>query len=663
MIFGLFKRAQLARRGTIIRSGALVEAVRSYGTSLGIVRPVRVLLAPAEMMPATWGIVRPTVLLPPGANQWSPERLRLVLVHELSHVRRFDALTATIAHLATALAWWNPLVWLASRRSQLEREHACDDAVIRSGLAPSRYAEELLVIAQSLPSPFAQRLALAMAKPHRIERRLAAILDGTRRRTGTSHTVAALSSLVMALLWPLAATQYASALSTSVSLAVEPLRFVDTGNIDFALRPQSPAATTAKARTGAEVTTTLRALGQPDVIGNSTLTAAVPDFSGRWRLDGSTRPVEYTAAEFVAPFGVAFTAAQDADSLALEIEPISTYSMGRGRGSLAQVSSRDGTWTARFPFNGQGTNAAGGGTWVANQRQSWWTTHDSAQWSADSLKITTTQTSDGQNFVARVRRMRRDGNTIVVDTTTWQADVPRVTTVRYVRDSAATPQSPEPQSGPQPIPAGQFGAGAYRAGNGVARPYRIRLVKPVYTAEALKAGLRGTVELEAIIGADGTVTDVRITRSLDDKLGLDENAKAVVRQTPFVPCKIGNTAVACLVMFELAFTPGPSTPIAAGQFGAGAYRIDGAPIRLRVVRPQYTPEAMRQKIEGTVELEFVVGPDGSVTDVRVTKSVDTEYGLDDQAIKALKATPFQPPLLNGTAVSVVSTIEMTFTLR
>ncbi|MEI6245046.1 MAG: TonB family protein, partial [Acidobacteriota bacterium] len=224
------------------------------------------------------------------------------------------------------------------------------------------------------------------------------------------------------------------------------------------------------------------------------------------------------------------------------------------------------------------------------------------------------------------------------------------------------------QVGPQPIPAGQFGAGAYRPGNGVANPIRIREVKPVYTDAALKAGLQGTVELEAVIGAAGTVTDVRVVRSLDDKLGLDENAKTVVRQTPFVPCKIGDTPVACLVVFELQFTPGPPTPIAAGQFGAGAYRFREKsgmeqPVRIRFVKPQYTPAAMRQKIEGAIELEFVIQADGSVSDVRVVSSLDTAFGLDEQAIKAIKATPFKPGTLNGVAVPILATASMQFTLR
>ena len=101
---------------------------------------------------------------------------------------------------------------------------------------------------------------------------------------------------------------------------------------------------------------------------------------------------------------------------------------------------------------------------------------------------------------------------------------------------------------------GGFGGGAFRPGNGVENPQRIREVKPAYTPEAMRAKIQGTVELEAVIGPDGKVTDVRVIRSLDKVFGLDEQARIAVLKTPFIPCKKQGTPVACLVVFELQFT-------------------------------------------------------------------------------------------------------------
>src|SRR5947208_14968327 len=63
---------------------------------------------------------------------------------------------------------------------------------------------------------------------------------------------------------------------------------------------------------------------------------------------------------------------------------------------------------------------------------------------------------------------------------------------------------------------------------------------------------------------------------------------------------------------------------------------------VRQVGPQYTAEAMRQMIEGKVLLDVVVKADGSVGDVTVKESLDAVYGLDEEAVKAMKQWQFKP---------------------
>src|SRR5579872_4296355 len=81
-------------------------------------------------IPFIWGIRRLTLLLPEDAAAWPPERLRLILAHELAHVKRRDCLTQTIAHVACGLFWFHPLVWFATSAMRNERERACDDVVL-----------------------------------------------------------------------------------------------------------------------------------------------------------------------------------------------------------------------------------------------------------------------------------------------------------------------------------------------------------------------------------------------------------------------------------------------------------------------------------------------------------------------------------------------------
>lgn len=88
-----------------------------------------------------------------------------------------------------------------------------------------------------------------------------------------------------------------------------------------------------------------------------------------------------------------------------------------------------------------------------------------------------------------------------------------------------------------------------------------------------------------------------------------------------------------------------------------------APTQTKAVKPQYTPEAMRAKIQGTVVVAAVINADGSVGDVRVLQSLDTVFGLDDQAVKAVRASTFTPGRMGANAVPVLVVIEQTFTLR
>jgi TonB family protein len=83
----------------------------------------------------------------------------------------------------------------------------------------------------------------------------------------------------------------------------------------------------------------------------------------------------------------------------------------------------------------------------------------------------------------------------------------------------------------------------------------------------------------------------------------------------------------------------------------------------RSVGPQYTSEAMANRIEGKVVLDTVVLADGTVGDVKVAESLDSLYGLDVNAVKAMKQWEFKPGLKDGKAVAVRIHVEMTFTLK
>jgi TonB family protein len=107
-------------------------------------------------------------------------------------------------------------------------------------------------------------------------------------------------------------------------------------------------------------------------------------------------------------------------------------------------------------------------------------------------------------------------------------------------------------------------------------------------------------------------------------------------------------------------------PGSGGGTGGGIYQPGNGvttPIVLREVKPQYTSDAMRAKVQGSVWLQCVVRPDGSVGEVKVLRSLDSTFGLDLEAMKAARQWRFRPGMRLGEAVSVQVIIQLDFTLR
>ncbi len=103
-----------------------------------------------------------------------------------------------------------------------------------------------------------------------------------------------------------------------------------------------------------------------------------------------------------------------------------------------------------------------------------------------------------------------------------------------------------------------------------------------------------------------------------------------------------------------------------GGTGGGAYRPGNGvltPRLLQEVKPQYTAQAMRAKIQGEVLLECVIQTDGTVGNIRVLRSLDSAFGLDQEAIKAARQWKFAPGTRQGQPVPVLVTIQIAFTLR
>lgn len=154
----------------------------------------------------TWGTFRPVVILPQESENWSPEKLKVVMLHEFAHVRRLDSLSQLLALGICAVYWFNPLVWLAAKRLRADAEMAADDAAIRSGISPVAYAAELLKIATEFGhqrQPLST-IGVSLMKQSQIETRIMSIVDPTNRRRGVAKiqgiSVVALGAIAAVLI-------------------------------------------------------------------------------------------------------------------------------------------------------------------------------------------------------------------------------------------------------------------------------------------------------------------------------------------------------------------------------------------------------------------------------------------------------------------------------
>jgi beta-lactamase regulating signal transducer with metallopeptidase domain len=164
---------------------------------------VPVMFAGSRQGPAVDGILRPHISLPSGIDRLlSEQELNAVLIHELTHARRYDNLIRLIHEVALCGLWFHPLAWITGSRLALYRELSCDESVIQSArggdlvsaLAKLANPEEPLLL-QATASSFISRRLARLAAPQPERSRLAAntlltVLFGTAMLAGVFGTVA-----------------------------------------------------------------------------------------------------------------------------------------------------------------------------------------------------------------------------------------------------------------------------------------------------------------------------------------------------------------------------------------------------------------------------------------------------------------------------------------
>ncbi len=176
VVAGYWQSRRHSRHAEAITDTAWLISLASCCSELGIQGQPLLLVASSPVMPQTFGLRRACLLLPAECLQWPEAKRRAVLLHELAHVQRHDVQWQLLAHVVTALWWFQPLCWLSRRTLRREAEEACDAAVLACGVRASDYAAELLGIASSFRQSRWQTVAIAMRGRGSLERRLRTIL-------------------------------------------------------------------------------------------------------------------------------------------------------------------------------------------------------------------------------------------------------------------------------------------------------------------------------------------------------------------------------------------------------------------------------------------------------------------------------------------------------
>ncbi len=221
------------------------KLLKSLCESHGIERKIRLGTCDLTASPVTFGTMRPAIILPSTDYYKDLELLENVLIHELSHVKRFDHPTHLAAYFLASCNWFNPFMWISLNRLNLECEFACDDEVLRNEHRRTQFAKQLVNIARTGLLKLNPGLAAKpMVAKGQLTQRVENILHGNCI-TGEGRTHSSLVPIVALLLaFLLASAGKVFALNDSVSFSSDDLRLV------YSEIPEYPQDAVDKGETG-----------------------------------------------------------------------------------------------------------------------------------------------------------------------------------------------------------------------------------------------------------------------------------------------------------------------------------------------------------------------------------------------------------------------------
>jgi beta-lactamase regulating signal transducer with metallopeptidase domain len=173
----LLRLFALRARADVLVDGHWLSALARAQRRMGFKHGTALLTSNELASPISWGLVRPVILLNNRAVEAADEA-EAIIAHELAHVARMDWIKLLLARFATALFWFNPLVWLLAREAHQLREEAADDSVLAADIVDTDYAQLLVGVARhECPGLLLGAHGVAPSKSS-LARRVARVLDG-----------------------------------------------------------------------------------------------------------------------------------------------------------------------------------------------------------------------------------------------------------------------------------------------------------------------------------------------------------------------------------------------------------------------------------------------------------------------------------------------------
>jgi TonB family protein len=241
--------------------------------------------------------------------------------------------------------------------------------------------------------------------------------------------------------------------------------------------------------------------------------------------------------------------------------------------------------------------------------------------------------------------------------------------------------APSVQDGPMAVPTGPAAVpqpdedGVYRLGPGITAPSLIEAVAAAYPDGAVETDVPHIGIYAVVVGADGMPANVKCI--FRNESVYDAGAIAAIQKSKFAPGMLGEKPVPVLVHVRVPFFHlKPAIPAIQQRYALWAEGTNQAPGRGPgmgldrmadgITRPklihseeaEFSDEARRNRIEGTVLVSFTVSEQGLPIHLRVVKSIG--YGLDEKAIQSVSQYRFQPAMKDGKPVPAPMSVEVSF---